>query len=71
MYSGKSGEIRTIWIYLAKSGCIWAKVVVFGQKLFYSGKSGCIRTKWLYLGESVCISAEWLYLGKSICILKK
>ena len=38
-YSGKSGEI------IAKIGCIWAKVVVFGQ-------SGCVRAKVVVFGPS-------------------
>ena len=29
---GKSGCIRSKWLYSVKSGCIRAKVVVFGQK---------------------------------------
>ena len=32
---GQSGEIRTNGIYIAKSCCIVAKVVVFGQKWLY------------------------------------
>ena len=34
-------------VVLGQSGCIRAKVVVFGQKLLHSGKSGCTRAKWL------------------------
>ena len=39
------------WLYsekvveIGQSGCIAAKVVVFGRKMLYSGKSGCIRVK--------------------------
>ena len=39
------------WLYLGKSGCIRAKVVVFGQNWLFSGKlivfrqSGCVRAK--------------------------
>ena len=32
---GQSGEIRANGIYIAKTGCFWAKVVVFGQKWLY------------------------------------
>ena len=41
------------WFYPGKlvvfgqRSCIWAKVVVVGQKLLYSGKGCCIRAKWL------------------------
>ena len=38
------------WLYLAKSGCIRAKMVLFGQKLLYSVGSGCIRAKVVVLG---------------------
>ena len=37
-------------VVLGKSGCIRAKVVVFGQKWLYSGKSGCIRAKVVVFG---------------------
>ena len=46
------------WLYSCKSGCIQAKVVVFGQ-------SGCIRAKWLYSGKSDCIMARVDVLGRS------
>ena len=49
------------WLYLAKSGCIGAKMVVFGQQLLYSVESGCIPEKVVVYGEM------WLYLGKSVC----
>ena len=32
LYSEKFGYIRAKWLYLGKSGCIQAKVVVFGRK---------------------------------------
>ena len=35
---GKSCCIPAKWLYLAKSGCIGAIVVVFGHKLLYFGK---------------------------------
>ena len=28
---GQSGCIRVRWLFLVKSGCIWAKVLLFGQ----------------------------------------
>ena len=50
--------IRAEFVVIGQTGCILAKVVVFGKKLFSSGKSGynlakvfvfvkrgCIRTK--------------------------
>ena len=62
-----------------QSGCIPAKVVVFGQKWLYSikgfvfGKSGCILARWFSLGNSCCIRAKvgvfgqkWLYSGKVV-----
>ena len=58
--SGNSGCTRAKLLYLDKSGCMRANVVVFrqkvflfGQKLLYSGQSGCIRAKWLYSGNVV------------------
>ena len=51
LYSGKlvvfrqSDCIRARSLFLGKSGSIWTKVVVLGQKWLYSGKSGCIRAK--------------------------
>ena len=54
-----------------KSGCIRAKVVVFGQKRLYSGKvvvfrqTGCVRAKLLYSGKSdACIWAKAVVLGQ-------
>ena len=34
------------WLYSGKSGCIRAKVVVFGQKRLYSGKVVVFGQKW-------------------------
>ena len=75
---GQSGFIRINWLYSGKSGCIWAKVVLFGQKWFYSGKRGCIRAKVVLIGQSQCILAnvvvfrvKWLYLGESESIWAK
>ena len=45
-------------VVFKQSGLIWAKVVVFGQKLSYSGKSGCIRAKWLYSGKIGCFRVK-------------
>ena len=51
---GQSGCIQTNWLYSGKvglfgqGGFIWAKVVVFGQKLLYSAKSSFILEKWCY-----------------------
>ena len=48
LYSGKSACIRAKWLYSGKVfvfkqlGCIWAKVVVFGEKRLSSAKRGCI-----------------------------
>ena len=44
-------------VFFGQGGCIWAKMFVFGQKLFYSGKvvvfdkSGSIRAKVVVLGQ--------------------
>ena len=44
------------WLYLDKSGCIQAKLVVFGQTWLYSGKvnvlgaSRCVREKVVVFG---------------------
>ena len=73
MYSCKSGYIREKGDIFRRSGCIRAKVVVFGQKWLYSDKSGCIRAKvfvfgrkWLSLGNSGCIWTKWFYSGKIV-----
>ena len=51
MYSCKRGCIRSKGDVFKRSGCIRAKVVVFGQKWLYSGKSGCIRPKVFVFGR--------------------
>ena len=51
LHSGKSGCIRTRWLYLGK-------VVVFGQKWLYSDKSGFIRAIRLYSGKNGCNRAK-------------
>ena len=68
-------------VALGKTGCIGAKVavfgqsVVFGQKWLYSSTSGCIRAtdvvfgqKWLYSGKMFVFWQKWLYSGR-VCIL--
>ena len=56
-YSGKSGFIRTRWLFsgkmvlFEKNGCIGKKMVVFGQKWLYSGKRGCIQAEVVVLGQ--------------------
>ena len=48
-------------LYSGKSGCIWAKVVVFGRKWLYSdkvvvfGQSGNIRVNLAVFGQ------KWLF----------
>ena len=58
------------WLYLGKSGCIRAKIVVFVQKLFYSDKVVVFgqsnRAKWLYLGKSVSIRAKVVVFGQNM-----
>ena len=58
-------------MYSGKSGCIRAKVILFGQK-------GCIRAKIVVVGQSGCIRAKvvlfeikWLYYSKSGCNREK
>ena len=49
-------------VVFLQSGCIRAKIVVFGQKLLYSGKivvfgqNGSIRAKVILFEQSGCIS---------------
>ena len=71
-------------VVLGQSGCIRAKVFVFGQKWLYSwkvavfGQSGCIRAKVVVFVKIGCIRAKvvvvrqkWLFSGKRGCILAK
>ena len=78
--SGKMGKSEVVF---GQSGCIRAKVVVFGR-----GQSGCIRAKVVVSGKVVIIGQSvvvlfgqkakwlyavkvlyyWLYSGKSGCI---
>ena len=48
-------EFGQNWLYLGKSGYIWAKVVIFGQKWLYLDKSGSLY----YLGK-------WLFFSKRV-----
>ena len=57
MYSGRR-------LYLGKSCCIRAKMVVFGQNLLYLGKM-------VVLGKSGCILSKWLYSGKVVIFGEK
>ena len=52
------------WLYLGKSGCIRAKVVVLQQ----IGQSGCIRAKWLNLGKSGCYRAKVVLFGIKVVV---
>ena len=71
LISGKSDciwESVGIWaivLVLGQSGCIGAKVVVFGQKRLYSGKSGCIRAKVVVFGKDGCIGAKVVVFGQN------
>ena len=64
-------------VVVGQSGCIWAKVVVLGQKWYYSGQScfirtnGCIRAKWLLSEESGCIRAKCLYSAEVVVFVEK
>ena len=72
-------------VLFGQNGCIWAKVVLFGQKLLF-GK------KWLHLGKSgsiyICIlvalgqnscnwakvvvfGQKWFYFGKMVVLWTK
>ena len=44
------------WLYLNKSGCIQAKVVIFGQKWLYSDKA-------IVLGQSRCVREKVVVFG--------
>ena len=54
-----------------QGGCIWAKVVVCGQKRFYSEKVAVLGLKWLYSVKIECIRENWLYSVKSCCVRAK
>ena len=59
-------------LYSSKSGCIRAKVVVFGQKWLISGKVLLFVQKWLYwdkiigFGQNGFIWRKWLYSGNGV-----
>ena len=57
-YTNKVVVIRQKVLYSAKSGCIGAILVVFGQ-------GGFFRAKWLYSGKSCCIREKVVIFGKS------
>ena len=61
----ESVGIWAIVLVLGQSGCIGAKVVVFGQKRLYSGKSGCIRAKVVVFGKDGCIGAKVVVFGQN------
>ena len=46
-----------LWLYSSKSGCVRAKVVVFGQNLFFSGQVFVHGLKLMYSGKGGCIRA--------------
>ena len=53
-------------VVFENSGCIPAKVVVFGQKwlkVVVLGKNGCVRVKRLYMGKIGCIRAKVAVFG--------
>ena len=52
--------------YSVRSGCIFAKVVLFGQKLLCSGKSVCIREKWMHSNKSGCIREKISVVGEMV-----
>ena len=51
-------------VVFGQCGCIRARIVVFGEKLFYSGK-------WFYFGKSFCIWAKVVVFGNIGYIPKK
>ena len=71
-------------LYSIESGCIPAKVVVYGETWLYLGKRVCIEQSgyiWakvvifgqelLYSGEVVAFGQKLFYSGKSGCIRAK
>ena len=52
------------WLYSKKSGCIRAKVFVFGQ-------SCLIRINWLYSVKIVVFRQKWFYSGNKVVFGKK
>ena len=68
---GQYGCIRAKWLFIAKGGCIWAKVVVFRQKWLCWGKSGCIRAKVVVFKQIGYIREKWVYSGKVVVFGQK
>ena len=62
---GSGRCILATLLYLGKSGCNRAKVVVFGQKWLYSRKTSCIRAKVFVFDESACNRTEEVVFGQS------
>ena len=58
-------------VLFGKGDCIWAKVVVFGQKWLSSSKSGCIRANGLYSVRNCCILAKAVVFGQGGCLRAK
>ena len=67
MYLDKSGCIRAKMVLFGQKGCIWEKLFCSG-KVMYSVKVVVFRQNLLYLGKSGCIRAKWFYSGKCGCI---
>ena len=57
LYSGKVVVFGQKRLYSGKSGCIWAKVVIFVQ-------SSCNRADFVVCGQSGCILAKVVVFGK-------
>ena len=66
LYSGKSGCVWAKVVVFGKSGCILPKGVIFGQMLFYSRKSAFIRAKWLYWSKSSFLWTKEALFGKKV-----
>ena len=71
LYSCKRGFNRAKLRYLVKSGCIRAKVAVFGHKWLYSGKRGCIRESGCMRAKVVEFGQKWLKSDKVVVLGKK
>ena len=70
---GQSGSLREKWNYWDESGCIRAKMVVFGKVVVF-GKNDSTCAEAVVFGQSgfiwakvVVIYQKWLYSGKSDC----
>ena len=61
--SGKVVVFGISGVNRPKKDCIWAKVVVFGQRGCF-GQSGCIRAKMVVFGQ------KWMYSCKVVLILQ-